>query len=181
MTGLAADIQPAGALEHDLFTQFAHASWNLRRCRIAERELQNSHCAGLDLILDAQVADRLRLIDLYTRRSNRANHRLLKALQTNRQSRPPAAVVPADRRDTPASTQRPLWRTGRCLRYTEISGPLLSSALAITTTIMRWAGEACSEPRARISFSARRNYPGGPFHFGALDQPWTSTSIKPAA
>lgn len=88
MTGLADDIKPHGHLEHDLFTQFAHASWNLRRCRIAERELQDSCAGGLDPILDDQVTGRLRLIDLYMRRSERTCHRLLKelkALQTNRQ------------------------------------------------------------------------------------------------
>jgi hypothetical protein len=87
MTGLHHDVQPHGFLEHDLFTQFAHAAWNLRRCRQAERELQDAHTPGLDPILDAQAADRLRLIDLYARRSERTYHRLLKelkALQTNR-------------------------------------------------------------------------------------------------
>ena len=87
MTGLNEDIQPHGPLEHDLFTQFAHAAWNLRRCRQAERELQLSHTHGADPILDAQVADRLRIIDLYLRRSERAYHRTLKelkSLQTNR-------------------------------------------------------------------------------------------------
>ncbi len=64
LAGLHQDIKPHGALENDLFTQFAHAAWNLRRCRIAERELQDSCTHGADPILDAEVADRLRLIDL---------------------------------------------------------------------------------------------------------------------
>lgn len=88
MTGLHADIRPHGYLEHDVFTQFAHAAWNLRRCRQAERELQDSSAACLDPILDAKLDQRLRLIDLYARRSERAYHRLLKelkALQANRQ------------------------------------------------------------------------------------------------
>ena len=88
MTGLHHSIKPHGALEHDLFTQLAHAAWNLRRCRIAERELQDSLDPGTDPLLAAQLTDRLRLIDLYMRRSERTYQRLLKelkALQTNRQ------------------------------------------------------------------------------------------------
>lgn len=88
MDGLHQQIQPHGALENDLFTQFAHSAWNLRRCRIAERELQDSRTPGADPILEAEVTDRLRLIDLYMRRSERTYHRLLKELtaqQTNRQ------------------------------------------------------------------------------------------------
>ena len=33
--GLREAVQPVGALEFDLFTQLAHASWKLRRCRCA--------------------------------------------------------------------------------------------------------------------------------------------------
>ena len=34
MTALHDALQPVGAVELDLFAQHAHASWNLRRCRL---------------------------------------------------------------------------------------------------------------------------------------------------
>lgn len=88
MSALRDDLQPAGALELDLFSQLAHAAWNLRRCRHAEHQLHRHLSPELDPLLDPNLADRLRLIDLYLRRADRAYHRLLrelKSLQTNRQ------------------------------------------------------------------------------------------------
>jgi hypothetical protein len=91
MTALRNDIQPVGALEFDLFTQLAHASWTLRRCRGAEAAMQNRGAApALDPLLNTDTQDLMRLIDLYARRAERSYARLLreiKSLQTNRQFR----------------------------------------------------------------------------------------------
>jgi hypothetical protein len=91
MTALRNGIQPAGALEHDLFTQLAHASWTLRRCRESEAALQRRGAApDVDPLLSPDCQDRLRLIDLYARRAERTYLRLLrelKSLQTSRQFR----------------------------------------------------------------------------------------------
>ena len=87
---LQASLQPVGAVELDLFTQHAHASWGLRRCRRAEVDSQfHSACNGSDPLLTANMADRLKRIDLYARRAERTYSRTLKelqALQTNRVS-----------------------------------------------------------------------------------------------
>jgi len=84
------EIQPAGAIEHELFAQHAHAAWTLRRCRRAEVASQfHSVCKGSDPLLTADMADRLKRIDLYARRVERTYQRTLKelqALQTNRLS-----------------------------------------------------------------------------------------------
>ncbi|MBL0162035.1 MAG: hypothetical protein IPP47_34000 [Bryobacterales bacterium] len=90
MTSLEASIQPVGALELDLFTQLAHASWGLRRCRRAEVASQfHPKCEGGDPLLTFDMADRLKRIDLYARRTERTYQRTLKelqALQVNRLS-----------------------------------------------------------------------------------------------
>ena len=89
-SSLQASLQPVGAVELDLFTQHAHASWGLRRCRRAEVASQfHSVCKGSDPLLTADMADRLKRIDLYARRVERTYQRTLKelqALQTNRLS-----------------------------------------------------------------------------------------------
>jgi hypothetical protein len=91
MTALRNDVQPVGALEHDLFTQLAHASWTLRRCREAEADLQFRGLApACDPFQSPDCHDRLRLIDLYTRRAEGSYSRLLrelKSLQNARQFR----------------------------------------------------------------------------------------------
>ncbi len=90
MTSLEASIQPVGALERDLFTQLTHASWGLRRCRRAEVASQlDPQCDGGDPLLTFYMADRLKRIDLYARRTERTYQRTLKeiqALQVNRLS-----------------------------------------------------------------------------------------------
>ncbi|GEM_PF-1320082 len=89
MAALRESVKPSGAIELDLFQQLAHASWTLRRCRAAEAELHNgSGDPELDPLNVPHLDERLRLIDLYTRRVERAYHRALqqlKALQTERE------------------------------------------------------------------------------------------------
>ncbi len=89
ITALRDSVKPVGAIELDLFQQLAHASWTLRRCRAAEADLHNgSGEPELDPLNDPHLDERLRLIDLYTRRAERAYHRALqqlKALQTERE------------------------------------------------------------------------------------------------
>jgi len=89
LDGLRASVKPHGALETDLFTQFAHAAWTLRRCRRAEADL---HAGSISLRHDPLLVPEfdayLRAIDLYARRAERTYHRTLKelkSLQTNRQ------------------------------------------------------------------------------------------------
>ncbi|HEY3439945.1 MAG TPA: hypothetical protein VGK29_04310 [Paludibaculum sp.] len=90
MAELEAEIQPAGAIERELFAQHAHAAWTLRRCRRAEVASQFGHvCEGGDPLLFFDMANRLKRIDLYMRRAERTYHKTLKelrAFQTNRLS-----------------------------------------------------------------------------------------------
>ncbi len=80
--GLREAVQPVGALEFDLFTQLAHASWKLRRCRCAEVQLYNeSACPDLDPVLAPETEARLRGILIYTQRAERTYHKALKELK----------------------------------------------------------------------------------------------------
>ena len=80
---LRAEIQPAGAIEHELFAQHAHAAWTLRRCRRAEVASQlDSVCDGADPLLASELANQLKRIDLYMRRAERTFHKTLKELRT---------------------------------------------------------------------------------------------------
>lgn len=82
MDDLRAAIQPAGAIELDLYAQHAHASWGLRRCRRAEVACQlDPRCNGTDPLLNYNMANRLKRIDLYARRAERTYHKTLKELQ----------------------------------------------------------------------------------------------------
>ena len=82
MTELHAAIQPVGAIERDLFTQHAHASWTLRRCRSAEVATQfEAPCNGDEPMLANEMAERLKRIDLYARRAERTYHKTIKQLQ----------------------------------------------------------------------------------------------------
>ncbi len=82
MTALRDALQPVGAVELDLFTQHAHASWNLRRCRLAEVALQNDgRCATFDPLHYPDLAERSQRIDLHARRAERTYHKTLKELQ----------------------------------------------------------------------------------------------------
>ncbi len=99
ITGLHDEIQPCGALEVDVFRQLAHASWTLHRCRQAEvQSFHNQRHKGYDILAYPVSEDALKLIDLYTRRAERAYHRALKELknlQTERQLRNKSHAAPA--------------------------------------------------------------------------------------
>lgn len=110
MDALQADIQPVGAVERDLFTQHAHASWGLRRCRRAEVASQHGDCCkGAEPLLNVEMADRLRRVDLYARRTERTYYRTLrelKASQLNRLIAPLAHPLPVTN-ETPAPNPEP--------------------------------------------------------------------------
>jgi hypothetical protein len=81
-------IQPAGALEFDLFTQLAHASWKLRRFRRAEVQIYNeSGCLELDPTLVPEAEARLRAIQIYAQRAERTYHKALKELKALQSTR----------------------------------------------------------------------------------------------
>jgi hypothetical protein len=83
MAALETEIQPAGAIERELFAQHAHAAWTLRRCRRAEVASQlNSASNGADPLLAPELANQLKHIDLYLRRAERTFHKSLKELRT---------------------------------------------------------------------------------------------------
>jgi hypothetical protein len=98
LEGLSADLQPAGALEDVVFQQIVHASWKLRRCRIAEAQLfAQSFDPDLDPLLDDTNEAKLRRLDLYARRAQSSFHsavKELRALQTERQYREEAIPLP---------------------------------------------------------------------------------------
>jgi len=85
---LSEAIQPAGALEFDLFTQLAHASWKLRRFRRAEVQIYNeSGCLELDPTLVPEAEARLRAIQIYAQRAERSYHKALKELKALQSTR----------------------------------------------------------------------------------------------
>ena len=60
MANLQASLHPVGVVEFDIFTQHAHASWGLSRCRRAEVASQfHAVCKGSDPLLTADMANRL--------------------------------------------------------------------------------------------------------------------------
>jgi len=82
------DLQPEGALEDDLFRQFTHAAWGLRRCRRLEVESAEGYEGDPLTFSDMDQLDR------HIRRLERTYHRTLKelrALQTERTVRRLAA------------------------------------------------------------------------------------------
>jgi len=82
MTALHESVLPQGALESDLFTHLAHASWTLRRCRRAEAQLQVEAPGSFsDLLLAPEFDARLRAIQLFAQRAERTYHRTLKELK----------------------------------------------------------------------------------------------------
>jgi hypothetical protein len=88
MAALRDAVQPAGALEFDLFTQLAHASWKLRRCRRAEvRIYDESACPDLDPALVPETEARLRSIQIYAQRAERTYHKALKELKALQSAR----------------------------------------------------------------------------------------------
>ena len=88
MAALRDAIQPAGALEFDLFTQLAHASWALRRFRRAEARIQaESACPDIDPALVPETEARLRTLQIYAQRAERSYYRALKELKALQSAR----------------------------------------------------------------------------------------------
>ncbi len=86
--GLHEAVQPAGALEFDLFTQLAHASWKLRRCRCAEVQIYNESASpDLDPVLAPEIEARLRGLQTYAQRAERSYHKALKELKALQSAR----------------------------------------------------------------------------------------------
>ena len=82
MAELRDATKPLGAMEFDLFTQLAHASWKLRRCRNAEVELHSlSGIEGVDPLLAPAADPRQRTIQIYAHRAERSYYRALKELK----------------------------------------------------------------------------------------------------
>lgn len=108
MAALEADLAPAGAFEQELFRQAAHAAWTLRRIRLAEVDLLvcQDDFSFDPLLVDANEA-KLKRLDIYARRADRAFQRAvheLRATQTERQYRTAVESIP--RNDAPQSTIR---------------------------------------------------------------------------
>jgi len=98
---LQEEIQPQGALEHDLFGQLVHAAWNLRRVRRLEADLSRG---PHDRLADDSSEKAFNRFARYHARFERSYFRCLRelrALQTNRalraqlQPQPQPADVPA--------------------------------------------------------------------------------------
>ena len=88
MAALREAVRPVGALELDLFTQLAHASWKLRRLRCAEVQIQSeSACPDLDPVLVPEAEARLRLLQVYAQRAERTYHKALKELKALQSAR----------------------------------------------------------------------------------------------
>ncbi len=87
-TDLAAEINPVGALEQDLFRQLLHAAWNLRRIRIQETEVHEKASAPMiNPFLDDKFSAALDRLAKHQVRIERTYHRALRelrSLQTNR-------------------------------------------------------------------------------------------------
>jgi hypothetical protein len=82
MADLRDATKPLGAMEFDLFTQLAHASWKLRRCRNAEADLHSlSGIPGVDPLLAPTADPRQRTIQIYAHRAERGYYRALKELK----------------------------------------------------------------------------------------------------
>ena len=82
MADLRDATKPLGAMEFDLFTHLAHASWKLRRCRNAEVELDSlSGTPGVDPLLAPAADPRQRTIQVYAHRAERSYYRALKELK----------------------------------------------------------------------------------------------------
>ena len=93
LTVLMEALRPVGPVEQDLFTQHAHASWGLRRCRRAENptgHIGNFHES--DPLITDDPTERYKLIDTYTRRAERTYERTLKQLQALQATRRRAAT-----------------------------------------------------------------------------------------
>ena len=92
LAGFAADLQPDGALENELFRQLTHAAWGLRRARQLEVIVGDEEHA--DPLADSDAEARMARLDRHSRRLERTFHRALKelrALQTERAYRQAAA------------------------------------------------------------------------------------------
>ncbi len=117
---LAAEINPVGALEQDLFRQLLHAAWNLRRVRIQETDIHERASAQMiNPFFDDTFSAALDRLAKHQTRIERTYHRALRelrSLQTNRHlanrlllrrdlpGNPPAL---ADLRKSPEQSQHP--------------------------------------------------------------------------
>lgn len=114
---LAADLQPEGALENELFLQMAHAAWTMRRCRLTEAALM---AGPVDPLMSDDHLARLRMIDSFLRHAQASFNQALKELrviQTERQLR--VEIQPADKFPNAEETMRsaaPLIDSGRIYR-----------------------------------------------------------------
>ena len=92
-SSLEADLQPQGALEHDLFGQLVHASWNLRRVRRLESDLA---CGPQDRLADDSCEKAFNRFARHHARFERSYFRCLRelrVLQTNRALRDQLQLV----------------------------------------------------------------------------------------
>jgi len=89
------DLQPQGALEHDLFGQLVHAAWNIRRVRRLEADLaRGPH----DRLADNSCDQAFNRFARYHARFERSYFRCLRelrTLQTNRALRDQLTPQPA--------------------------------------------------------------------------------------
>jgi hypothetical protein len=74
------DLQPIGALQHDLFDQIVLSAWNLRRLSRLEAELISGDGLLDPLAVDAN-AKRLQLLMTYRGRNERSLHKALTELR----------------------------------------------------------------------------------------------------
>ena len=79
--GLKTDLHPLGQLQVELFETMVLATWNQRRCRLAEIKVMAQCEQGVDPLLDPDKAKQLDRISLYSRRHDAAFHRALRALR----------------------------------------------------------------------------------------------------
>jgi len=110
------ELQPAGALEHELVAAVIHAAWNLRRVRTLE--------AGLD-ILDAQNEATLDRLARYAKRFESTLLRCTRELRTLQSNR--AAVPYAEA--TLETELPPLADPARVLRTNRTQSDILSDAV----------------------------------------------------
>ena len=78
-SGLRTRLQPDGELQEVLFARLLECSWNLQRCRLAERQLYESS-ANVDPLLDDSNAHKYDRIQKYARQYESSLHKSLRAL-----------------------------------------------------------------------------------------------------
>jgi hypothetical protein len=96
-SGLRADLLPEGTFGEVLFHNILGASWNMRRCELAELELAEKS-PDINPLLDPTNEATLRNVRLYFSRAERSFHKFVKELrsiQTDRHQRCQAAAPSA--------------------------------------------------------------------------------------